>query len=345
MNRRILLCAISGLAGAMFFINGCDGCGCGSKPDPASAPAVSTGSVGDTAAQPARTPTRRDVVVQLGNMIPSDATWVAVFEVERVRETLHKVARNAPKLVRSRDHHDIRKRLIDLYGIDLDKTSGPCLLAGLGDSGRFLVCAAGSDISSPAESAIWSVGPYSGPIVFRRSALISTGAVEGRLVSGDQNSVIQALTLFRASQPSLGMLFSRDRNVFADLIADDGWRDFALFFPGMDPGWCDKAICRGTAVFGGRDGLLVSSIASDPDTAQTLRAAVEKGWRDKVLTSWRKAGARPDVPPEFFSDAEAAINENSVAVRSDRVLFKASGDVYDLLSVIFIEDLEWILGI
>lgn len=344
MNRFLPICLLFLIAGCCLTISGCDGCGCGSTPATVEKSA-GPGAAGGIATGPAAAPSRKDVVAELGNMIPSDARWVAVFELDRVREALHKVARNAPKLVRSRDHHDIRKRLIDLYGIDLDRTTGPCLLAGIGDDGRFMVCASGSDVSSPADSAIWSVGSYSGPIVFRRNALVSTGYVEGRLIAGDQNSVIQSLSLFRASQPSLGMLFSRGKNVFSDLVADDGWQDLAIFFPGSDPGWCDKAVCRGTAVFGGRDGLVVSSIANDPDAAATLRAAVEKTWREEVLVSWRKAGARGDIPPEFFSDAGASINENSVTVRSDRVLFKASGDIYDLLSVIFIEDLDWILGI
>jgi hypothetical protein len=353
MNRRpwLISVPVAVFSMSVVFAGGCQGCSSCSGKTPAPAAAVSTpestGAVAipDKPSAVTERPNTREQIASIAEMIPFDAAWVAVFQIDRMRDQLHKIARIQPKLVRSKDYHDVHARILDVYGIDTDKVEGPCLMAGLKSGGRVLVCAKGESVVEPVDSARWTVDTDKGPTIIRRDALISTGVVDGRVIAGDQNAVFEVLRHYRAKQPSLAALFKRAHDASVDLVAEDGWRDFALFFPGSNPGWCDPSVCRGTAIFGGRDGIRAISIASTPDSVPAVRAALEGAWRDKVAIPWTSLKARPNLPPEYSVDAERSITENSVQIRADRVILNATGDIYDLMSVILVDPLEWIFGV
>lgn len=330
---------------------GCDGCSCGSGKSaavvapagPAAMPAVQPAPAADSGSQ---LPKRLDSLAATASLIPSDAQWVAVFDPARIRDVLHKVARVAPKLTRGRDYKDIHARILDLYGVDTDKLQGPCLMAGLKSGGRFMVCAGIDKVVVPVDASIWSVAEYSGPVVFRRNSRISMGVVDGRFVAGGENAVFEAVNAYVAKQPSLGQVFARKSGIFRDLAAEDAWGGIALFFPGRnDPGWCPPDACLGTALFSGTDRFIVVSIANGLDMTAKVRDLMAESWRALVRVPWEAARANPRIPPDLLRDGDMALVDNSFRVRGDRVILDARGDLLDVLSVVRMDDIDWLLGL
>jgi len=344
----VFICVLA-LAGSLF-VDGCDGCSCGRR----KADVVEGGSVvaGRKAPSAARKevpgdgiPERLDRLAAVASLVPAGVRWVAVFEPARVRDLLHKISMVAPKLTRARDYKDVRARFLELYGVDTDKLQGPCLLAGLATKGRVLVCAGIDKVVPPVEAALWNVADFRGPVVLRRDSRILLGVVDGRLVAGDENAVFSVVQHFVNRAPSLGDVFTRKSGIYRDLAAEDAWGGVALFFPGrFDPGWCPPDICTGTAIFSGPDRFLAVSISTGLDSTEKVRELMEQSWRDKVLVAWEAARANPRVPADYLRDGDRSVVENQIRVRSDRVIFEAGGDFLDVLSVVRMDDIEWLLG-
>jgi len=164
LRARVAVCVLA--CSGLLLVDGCDGCGCGSSKAPKAPEAVKAQpqapAPGVKAAPGDGIPERLDRLASVASLLPAGVTWVAVFEPARIGAALHKVAMVAPKLTRARDYKDVQARILDIYGVDMDKLQGPCLLAGLPAGGRVLVCAGIDKVVVPVEAAIWNVGDYRG---------------------------------------------------------------------------------------------------------------------------------------------------------------------------------------
>jgi hypothetical protein len=286
-----------------------------------------------------------DILADVGRLVPLDVSWVIVFEPVRLRDALHKVARVAPKLVRSEDYKDIQARILSLYGFDFAMVEGPCLFAEMSDGKKFLVCAGAGEVTVPENAEQWKVGSFQGPVITRRDHRISLGNVDGHLVAGDESAVFKAVDSYVNGKPSFGALAARKAGVISDLSGEDAWRDVAMFFVGGSrPEWCPESTCAGTAIFGGSDQFVFVSIAGGPDGLKSVQAGMEQAWRTNVQAPWDKAKADRRIPEDYFKAAEGSMADHAFKTRENRVIMDVKGDIFDLLSVIRITDIDWFLG-